>query len=397
MAGHSLYSASASKRWMGCPGSVRVTADAEDSSNVNSARGTVAHTLLEACIAKQQLGLHLPALVEQDGFEIAVGDDMLDAVKVAFDYVEKLRPHADFLLTEQRVNYARYLQVDDEQAWGIADILIGMGSTLIVADYKHGYRAVESDAPQLRLYGLGALASFNGLAETYEDVLLVVIQPKSGGVKEHRISVPDLEAWAVEAYEAAVDVRDALAASEDDLSAYIRPGKEQCQWCPIKATCGALRDWVKATVTAPYDTDAETLGRAMADVDLVEGWATAVRAETERQLLAGHDVPGWKLVQGRKGSAKWASEEEAEELLKKVVRLKADDMYEKSIISPTTARKLAKKGLIPAKKVPLVEALITQKEGGPSVAPAADPRPAITVSATDADFDDLTGGDEPLA
>lgn len=60
----------------------------------------------------------------------------------------------------------------------------------------------------------------------------------------------------------------------------------------------------------------------------------------------------------------------------KALRLKADDMYDKKLISPTTAEKLLKTD---PKKWDKLKELITRASGKPSVAPATDKRPALAI------------------
>ncbi|RYF45629.1 MAG: DUF2800 domain-containing protein, partial [Comamonadaceae bacterium] len=111
--------------------------------------------------------------------------------------------------------------------------------------------------------------------------------------------------------------------------------------------------------------------------------------EVETRLLAGQPVPGFKLVQGKKGNRQWTSKEEAEALLK-AMRVKHDQMYDYTVISPTTAEKLAKAEVIGPRQWPKVVALITQSEGKPSVAPESDKRPALAIAAAAEDFDDVS-------
>jgi hypothetical protein len=132
------------------------------------------------------------------------------------------------------------------------------------------------------------------------------------------------------------------------------------------------------------------IGAAMSKVALIESWCKAVRAETERQLLAGHTVPGWKLVQGRRGARSWTAEEDAEALLKKF-RLKNQQMYDMKLIGPTKAEKLLASN---SRRWKRVEALIQQAEGRPSVAPESDKRPALDVAPTADGMDVITDDDE---
>ena len=199
---------------------------------------------------------------------------------------------------------------------------------------------------------------------------------------------------------------------------YLRPGEKQCKFCPAKATCPKLRDAVTTEVwgtTAATADDfdnmgaipdtltaaveqvegglggdiEEWLGAAMSKVGLVEDWCKAIRAEVERRLLAGVDIPGHKLVEGRRGARAWSNAEEVESTLK-AMRLKVEQMYDLKLISPTTAEKLAKSGAIGPRQWPKLQDMITQSNGKPSVAPASDKRPALIVKPVADDFDAIT-------
>ena len=120
----------------------------------------------------------------------------------------------------------------------------------------------------------------------------------------------------------------------------------------------------------------------MSKVGLVEDWCKAIRAETERRLFAGEDVPGFKLVEGRQGNRNWSNEEAVEAMFQHW-RYRKDEMYDFALISPTTAEKLLKAN--PGRWEKLQE-LIHRAPGKPSVAPVTDRRPALSVAATAADF-----------
>jgi hypothetical protein len=112
----------------------------------------------------------------------------------------------------------------------------------------------------------------------------------------------------------------------------------------------------------------------------------------ETRLLSGVPIPGYKLVQGKKGNRAWADKAAAEALLKQM-RVPHDQMYDYSVVSPTTAEKLHKAEVIGPRQWPKVQALITQSEGKPSVAPESDKRPALVMSAVLDDFTDVTAAD----
>ena len=137
------------------------------------------------------------------------------------------------------------------------------------------------------------------------------------------------------------------------------------------------------------DKDEKWLAACLSKADLIEDWVKAVRAEVERRLLAGSEVPGYKLVAGKKGNRAWSKPADVEALLKSM-RLKEAEMYDFKLISPTSADKLAKAGTIGPRQWPKLQEMITQKDGEPHVAPASDSRPALTVTPVVDDFTDVT-------
>lgn len=143
------------------------------------------------------------------------------------------------------------------------------------------------------------------------------------------------------------------------------------------------------------EQDEEHLAICMDSVDLIEGWCKAVRAESERRMLAGKAVPGWKLVTGKQGNRAWADPVEAETMLKKM-RLKKEEMYDYTLISPTTAEKLATAGTIGEKQWSKLQDHICRANGKPSVAPVTDPRPALEMRPVADEFEELSD-DQPNA
>ena len=135
--------------------------------------------------------------------------------------------------------------------------------------------------------------------------------------------------------------------------------------------------------------DNAILGNLLGAVDLVESWCKAIRAKAEAELLAGRPVPGYKLVEGRRGARRWSDDKEVEATMKSM-RMKLEEMYDFSLISPTTADKLHKAGTIGPRQWPKVEALITRAAPKPSVAPASDKRPALVIKPVADEFEDLT-------
>jgi hypothetical protein len=453
-AAHSYWSASKFESLMLCPGKIVLEDGAPDNTNAYAAEGTAAHQVLTWALQEERpasayIGrqVHLDKRGKPcelvDGahwgveYTFEVDQDMAEHVQTCIDYCLDLKGDDGVLFADIRVNYSSYLDVEHDTAWGTADVIIARGNELIVVDFKYG-RGVEVDAeknPQMSLYGLGALQGYQGLCGDFERVRLAISQPRvKSAPSEWDCSVEELETWgrgeardAVTTCQAAVERAPVMGDGGFALS-YLRPTEKACKFCKAKATCPALRDEVSETVGAGSDgsiagdfedlttvtmPSAKTadiwLSICLEKADLIEDWVKAVRAEVERRLLAGDKVPGFKVVQGKKGNRQWRDAKEAEELLK-TMRVPIDKMYDMTVISPTSAEKLAPKydkngKLVPPKdgapaptigprQWPKLKELIKQNEGKPHVAPESDSRPALVITPAIDDFTDVTTADD---
>ena len=127
----------------------------------------------------------------------------------------------------------------------------------------------------------------------------------------------------------------------------------------------------------------EQLGWYMQNLGLIEGWCKAVRARAEGELFAGREVPGFKIVQGKKGNRKWSDEAAVEKIFQDW-QFKTDNIYERKILSPKKAGELLKDN---PRRWKSLQEFITQSEGQPSVAPSDDPREPLQLGANADDFD----------
>lgn len=432
-AAHSKWSASGFESIMLCPGKMVLEAGKPDSTSKYAAEGTAAHLVLTWCLkdgasADQFIG----ETIEADGFTFVVDADMAGHVQTCVDYCNDLAGIDGVIFADIRVNYSSYLDVPKADAWGTADVIVARGDEIMVVDFKYGM-GVEVSAeknPQMSLYALGALQAYQGLCGDFTRVRMVISQPRiKSAPSEYDLSVDELEAWGRSTARSAVITclnATRTSAEEDEhrwTEIFLRPGEKQCKFCRAKATCPSLRAEVAATAalesyaaspeefadlevaTPQAESDEAWLAACLDKADLIEDWCKAVRAEVERRLLAGDGVPGYKLVQGKRGNRAWSNKTEAEELMK-TMRLKTEEMYELSLISPTSAEKLAPKftkegKLVPTKEgapAPLIgprqwpklKALITQSDGKPHVAPVSDSRPALMVTPVADEFTDVT-------
>ncbi len=449
---HSYWSASRFEQRMLCPGSSVLEEGEPDNTSAYAAEGTAAHQVLTWALQEAQDASHYVGLyiyLDKAGrvqvneldhvYGFLVDRDMADHVQVCIDYVREVAGDNP-IIADTRVNYAGYLDVPEDDAWGTSDVIILLPDEIVVVDFKYGMgvqvgagyddqsengivlRAYHPN-PQMALYGLGALADYRDFTD-FTRARLVISQPRiTTKPSEYDLPIEALERWGTADARSAVQscqrAADTFATIDRRTweDGYLRPGEKQCKFCKAKATCPALRREVSLTVlgtdaaspqefdTAPpvtVDAVVETalitgetdevphwLAACLSKVDLIEDWCKAIRAAVEGRLLAGNPVPGYKLVQGKRGNRAWKSAEMAEQALKSM-RLKAEDMYDFKLISPTSADKLVKAKVIGPRQWPKLQELIHQPEGRAHVAPLSDPRPALVVGPVSDDFTDVT-------
>lgn len=411
---HSEWSASGFKRIMLCPGSKVLEKGAPRSSTSYAAEGTAAHEVLEMCLVNDKPATaYLGRIIQADGYDIEVTEDMVEHIQGVVDRVKEYAGDDGTIFPEQRLYYAEYLGVDRDTAWGTGDVTIAKGNKLIIIDLKYGkgkwVDVVEN--PQLMLYGLGAVAAYDGLVDSFDEVQLVIDQPRiNPKPSEWTISKDDLIKWG--AGPAAAAVRAAkmaeLTHKANDAAwrdTFLKPGEDQCTFCKGKAKCPKLLAEVADTIGVsaaspeefdasdieckPEDQDNEWLAVFLRKVDLIEDWCRAVRAEADLRLKAGTYVPGWKLVQGKRGNRAWA--EGKEDWVVDVLSDWVDynELYTRKLKGPAAIEKLHKQKIIGEREWTTVQQYITQADGKPHVAPADDPRPALEINSVADDFSEV--------
>lgn len=377
MASHARLSPSSAHRWMRCPGSVNAESTLLDQTSSYAAEGSAAHELASDDLSGKNAARDcLGGKIAIDGFTFDVTEDMVANVE---DYCKLVRQYAEGgqLLVEKRVDFSSFVGVDGSTGTSDAIILHKRQITVIDLKYGMGVKVDAENNEQMQLYALGALHDYDMMGD-FGEIVMVIHQPRLNHVSEWNISREQLLAFGEDAR------LSALAALHSDEPRLV-PGEKQCRWCRAKATCPALREEIHdtvggiATVADFADlavVDTAPLAAAMSRVDLVEQWCKAIRAEVERRLLNSEPVPGFKLVEGRKGNRAWTNEKTVEELMKRL-KMTRDQMYDLKVISPTTAEKVLK---IATRKWEMVSRLIKRADGKPSVAPATDKRPEMVVS-----------------
>lgn len=395
---HAILSPSSAARWTRCPGSVALTRGMPDEGSKYADDGTATHELAALCLQSgSDASAFLGRIFPVNGSDYEVDDARAERAQFYVDYVRSLGGE---VFVEQRLSIQGI--TGEEGAHGTSDAVVVTQDELIIVDLKDGMgEVVAENNEQLIIYAMAALRHFEFLE--FDHVRMVIVQPRQNAIREWDIPVADLVERAGVISEAAMLSWCYLGGDPLPVNPrHLSPGDKQCKYCKAKATCPALAEKVQQTIGNTFEdmvemtnehgpkavTCHEDISQALAAVDLIEDWCEAVRAEGHRRLCNGIPVPGFKLVAGKKGARAWTNAAEAETTLKSM-RLKVEQMYDLKLISPTTAEKLAKAGDLGPRQWDKLQALITQADGKPSVAPESDKRQAIQVGPRAEVFNDL--------
>ncbi|NCC40373.1 MAG: DUF2800 domain-containing protein [Gammaproteobacteria bacterium] len=365
MSGHARLSCSAAHRWSACPGAPRLEAQFPETTSVYAEEGTTAHALLETALLLGEAET-AAALALVDG----ATEEMAEALQPVLIWVREqmaAAPGAE-LLIEVKVDPGHALGRDD--LWGTADLLILVPPErrLIVGDLKYGAgRPVEvEDNPQLRLYGLGALARARFPVES---ITLAVLQPRAphadGPVRVTALTRAELETFATAMAEA--------AARTDAEDAPLVAGSH-CTFCRAAGGCAVLADHAMAAareafraVEAPL-TPAQA-GALLREAETIRGWLKALEAHVLNLARTGVEVPGWKLA-SRRGHRAWIDPAAALAELTQTYGVALDVLAPPVLMSPAQVEKAIKAH---AKRKPDVSALVRVPELGPRLVPSTAP------------------------
>lgn len=379
--GHAGAGPSGAERWMNCTASLGMARKFLETLTPNQQRefaggsaaarqGTTAHSAGEAEIRlllgeidadeRDALLMHLTVMPESEheAYDEEMAEYVSEYVDLINTYIEERGE--DHVMVEQRLEAAVPLPDDTVHTLpGSGDTVILPTKTepdLVVVDYKHG-NGIDVDVdsnPQVRIYGLGALALLiddeGNLITDVKTVTYHIVQPRLGGIKTWTETLDELLDWRDEV------LAPALYAALTGTGAVFAPSESTCQWCPARGTCPALAeqrveqaaDLFDTIVEAEYENGAgafpETdtldntrLGSLLGQIEGLVQIKDDLRAEAQRRLHRGEEVPGYKLV-GYTPPKKWV-EGAAEALAED----EYPDLWVHKMLTPKQAYTLLKK------------------------------------------------------
>lgn len=327
-------------------------------------------------------------LGDQPHWLYEVDAEMINNVQEYVDYVRR-ESYGHSMMIEKPVDVSGVLAIKDRTGTADTIILPADATPLTFVDLKYG-KGVAVNAKgnrQLRIYAAGFIEEYEDILGPWDSVRLVIHQPRLNSVSEWVVPVDRLKKFARLARKTSKFCQQV----GEDYEEHLNPGEKQCKFCDAKPYCPKLADMVEEVLDEDLDivtggvvpfNDRAKLGERRKLVELLESWAKSVRNLAQSELEAGGEVPGFKLVIGRKGDRCWSDPAKAEKQLKKF-RLRNDQMYSQKLITPTQAEKLITK---PRYEKLQDMGMIDQPDGKPTVAPESDPRETVVI---DPMFDNL--------
>lgn len=369
---HALLAASRAARWINCPPSARMEEKMDESApSVYAEEGTLAHELSELVLRGRFRLTPLDDCSKEFRKlqkEPLYSDEMRDYLDTYLNYVTEeyrvaLQSTPDALvLLEQKLDFSRWVP----EGFGTGDAIIIADGVMEVIDLKYG-KGVEVFAernPQLMLYGLGALEAFDMLYGI-NTVKLTIVQPRQDRIDSWEIASTDLYKWGDE------------EVKPHALLAYEGKGETKCgywcKWCRVKPLCAKMAeanlDLAKDEFKDPQLLTTERLVEVFTQLPMLKDWAESVADYLLKQALAGKEIPGYKVVEGR-SQRKWVDETKVKDILSHKFDSSAYTITKLAGIP--AIEKLLKKDFSA-----LLGDLVVVPQGNPTLVPVSDKRPAM--------------------
>lgn len=297
---HALLSPSGSHRWMHCTPSARLEENLPESTSSAAEEGTVAHELAEYALEAYLKGEYTPLLDDLPTPKHIAANKYYspEMDKYVTDYVcyvcdlYELEEKAEMSI-ERKFDLTSYVP----ECFGSCDCDIIGEKVLNIIDLKYG-KGVQVDAKdnsQLMMYALGVLRTLSPKRQAeIETVRMHIAQVRLGNYSVFEMTARDLTHWGIHVLRPTAE--KAFAGQGDTVVG------SHCKFCKFKAQCRAQRDALVGDFESLGETKALSLDEIadlLTRVDMYSDWLSSVKSHALSEALAGKNLKGWKLVEGR--------------------------------------------------------------------------------------------------
>jgi hypothetical protein len=346
---HSPFGGSIASRILRCPASVglvqKVPSYLRKKGGIYADRGTALHSAIALALDTNMAPIESFIGKVFNDYMIT-RDDIETALRPAYAYADALlsTPGAEFYL-EHRVAFPTVAG-----AFGTADLIVRIGGTVHVIDFKFGsgvrvlalYPDGDEDVinAQLLFYAAAARHSLPDFFAGVENIVLTILQPVPADLDADMLSSVAVTHAELDEFIAAY-----RAACEQALAPAPRLERgEHCRFCPARPICPAhtapLLDLAQlamptaVTVAAPPAKEAylQLLADGLNLVDAIKDIRLALHDQAKRALDSGDVVPGYALSAGR-AERHWRDEYAATAALQDL-GFALDDIVAKTMRSP---------------------------------------------------------------
>jgi len=437
---HAKLSASGSKLWINCPGSVRENSALPNPDNEFSLYGSAAHALAESCLISHQnankyKNKYAVKETEKSDFQIMnwwqpsdykvieVDDEMMAGVQLYLDFCRNLKGEQSYV--ERKVFFGDAVPGN----WGTADFIkiwsayvgelnekwrvvqeleateVLQVRVINVVDLKFGkgVRVFAENNSQAMLYGLGTVNDLNFLFDfkDHDVVNIVIVQPRLDHIDQWQITVGHLREWA----ELEIKPAATLALKNDApciagpwcIDGFCRRGKAGCRTQTAfnaKLVQGDFEDVTKMADKPLCEINELTNDEIGMILPLLPGfykWGKHLEAHAFDEKMAGRDILNYKVVRGRPGNRYFIDEDKMVKWVVKNKLAKKGDLFQPAQVkSPPNIEKAIKAN---GKKIDGLEDFWDRPEGKLTIAHISDKRPEIEITTDADDFNDVTKGE----
>ena len=366
---HATLSASSSQRWLNCTPSALLEQLFPNKETNAAAEGTAAHAL---CEHKLRRALKMQSKKPTSKYQSDEMDAYTDAyVQFVMETLAEARQLCEdpVLLMEQRLDFSEYVP----GGFGTGDCVIIADKLLHIIDFKYGQGVlVEAEQnPQMMLYALGALHAFGSLYDI-ETVSMTIYQPRRENISTWSLPTADLLDWARNEL---VPKAKLAAEGKGDFC----PGP-WCIFCRAAVKCRARAEnkleLLKYEFTSPALLSDEEIEEILGKLDDLTHWANEVMAYAQDAAINhGKQWHGYKVVEGR--SNRKYTDEDA--VIAAAKGAGYTDIYRRTLLSITEMEKLMGKQTFRS----VLGDLIEKPAGKPTLVPATDKRPAMSIATMD--------------
>lgn len=315
---HSILAPSSSEIWTRCTAQPKAVEGLPNPPTEASALGTAKHQVSYWCLTHSdptmtptKAGL-LGAIECADGFSFTVDEEFIEHVEIYLKTVRALPGQGWY---ELPVEHGKMLGTPGQKGTSDCAKADRPNRTLYVVDAKFGYHKVEViKNRQMTNYAAGVLSELDEFGTDFDKVVFVVSQPKQG-------DLPFI--WETTAEWVRATMAEWAPGAQAALAGkgVFAPGTWcTASYCLNRHRCKALADSVLMDfpvdgqaealgapdpITPPSALDVKALAHYLDQIDHIEAWCRAIREEALKRAVGGEEIPGYKVIEGRKGNRKW--------------------------------------------------------------------------------------------